>query len=66
MAKFEVDLPDGMVVVEASDEYDAYQKALNQTRKTFVAQQSQQVPEKWGDVVNRSNWVSLHNQVPNL
>lgn len=54
MAKFEVDLPDGMVVVEANDEYDAYQKALNQTRKSFATQQAQQVPEKWGDVASQA------------
>lgn len=54
MAKFEVDLPDGTVTVEANDEYDAYQKAISQTRAAAQAEKAKQVPETWGDVASQA------------
>lgn len=54
MAKFEVELPDGLITVEANDEYEAYQKALNQTRQAAAAPRQQEVPETWGGVAKQA------------
>lgn len=54
MAKFEVDLPEGTVTVEARDEYEAYQKAIGQSRESARTAKAQQVPETWGDVASQA------------
>ena len=54
MNKFEVDLPDGTVTVEAKDEYEAYQKAIAQSRESARIAKAQQVPETWGDVASQA------------